>query len=75
MSQQNELLTASEGWQTRILIAGSVLGALIGAGTAYLLIRTAAEKHGGPPKIGTGDAVKTAIGIIGLMRGIASLDD
>jgi len=75
MSEQNQLLTASEGWQTRILLVGTVLGALIGAGTAYLLIRTADEKHAGPPKISTGDAVKTVIGVVGLMRGIASLGD
>ena len=48
---------------------------MLGVATAYLLIRTAEEKHGGLPKISTGDAVKSVIGVIGLMRGIASLGD
>lgn len=72
---ENEIITPNEGWQTRVLVIGAVAGALIGAATAYLMIRTAAEKQGGPPKISTGDAIKTAVGVIGLMRGIASLGD
>ena len=49
--------------------------AVIGAGTAYLLARTAEESGGGPPQISTGDAVKAAVGVIGVVRGIASLGD
>lgn len=70
-----EILTPNENWQNRFLLIGTVLGAAVGAATAYLVIRTAKEKHSGPPKISTGDAVKTAVGVIGLMRGIASLGD
>ncbi|MCL4871276.1 MAG: hypothetical protein KJ063_20130 [Anaerolineae bacterium] len=69
----NQITSANENWQTRVLLVGTVLGAAVGAATAYLLIRTTSEKQSGPPKISTGDAVKTAVGVIGLMRGIASL--
>lgn len=62
-------------WRTKTLILGAVVGALIGVGTAYLLARTAEESGGGPPQISTGDAIKSAIGIVGLVRGIASLGD
>ena len=65
----------ADNWKTQTLIAGAIVGALIGAGTAYLLARTAEESGGGPPQITTGDAIKSAIGVIGLMRGIASLGD
>ncbi len=62
-------------WRTKTLIIGGVIGALIGVSTAYLLARTAEESSGGPPKISTGDAIKSAIGIVGLVRGIAALGD
>lgn len=54
---------------------GAFIGALVGAGTAYLLARTAEESGGGPPQISTGDAIKSAIGIVGIVRGIAALGD
>lgn len=62
-------------WRTKTLIIGGVIGALIGISTAYLLARTAEESGGGPPKISTGDAIKSAIGVVGLVRGIAALGD
>ncbi|MFW6068338.1 MAG: hypothetical protein ACOC9E_02015 [Chloroflexota bacterium] len=62
-------------WRTKTLIIGGVIGALIGISTAYLLARTAEESGGGPPQITTGDAIKSAIGVVGLVRGIASLGD
>lgn len=68
-------MTTTDSWRTKTLILGGVIGALIGVGTAYLLARTAEESGGGPPKISTGDAIKSAIGVVGLVRGIASLGD
>lgn len=68
-------MTATDSWRTKTLILGGIIGALVGVGTAYLLARTADESGGGPPKISTGDAIKSAIGIVGIMRGIASLGD
>lgn len=62
-------------WKTKILVLGAVMGALLGLGTAYLLVRTAEENNGGPPQISTTDTIKTILGVIGLMRGIASLGD
>lgn len=68
-------MTTTDSWRTKTLILGGIIGALIGVGTAYLLARTAEESGGGPPKISTGDAIKSAIGVVGLVRGIASLGD
>lgn len=62
-------------WRTRVLLIGAGIGAVVGVATAYLLARTAEESGGGPPKISTGDAVKAAVGVIGVVRGIASLGD
>lgn len=66
---------ANNNWKTQTLIIGAVVGALIGLGTGYLLTRTAEESGGQPPKITTGDAFKIALGVIGVVRGIASLGD
>lgn len=68
-------MTTTDNWRTKTLVVGALVGALIGVATAYLLARTAEESGGGPPQISTGDAIKSAVGIVGLVRGIASLGD
>ena len=68
-------MSTMDNWKTKTLITGAIVGALVGAGTAYLMARTAEESGGGPPQISTGDAIKSALGIVGLMRGIAALGD
>ena len=60
-------------WKIKVMLIGTVIGAVVGLGTAYLLARTAEESHDGPPKIKTGDALKAGVNIIGVMRGIAAL--
>lgn len=67
--------TSDPNWKNRIIIIGTLIGALLGFGSAYLLARTADESGSGPPHITTGDAIKTAITVIGVMRGIASLGE
>jgi gas vesicle protein len=60
-------------WKTKVLLIGTVAGALVGLSTAYLLARTAEEESNGPPKISTADALKASISVIGVARGIAAL--
>lgn len=60
-------------WKTRVLVTGTIIGALVGLGTAYLLARTAEENQNGPLRIKTGDALKAGVNVIGVMRGIAAL--
>jgi hypothetical protein len=67
--------SVDESWKTKAMILGGAIGALIGVGTVYLMARTAEERGGRPPQISTTDAVKAAVGVIGLMRGIASLGE
>lgn len=71
MNQEN----LNPNWKTNLLLIGAVSGALIGAGTAYLLARSAENSQGGPPEISTRDLLGTGIAIIGVIRGIASLGD
>lgn len=69
MNQENS------NWKTNLLIVGAIGGALIGAGAAYLLARSAESSRGGPPEISTKDLLGTGIAIIGVIRGIAALGD
>lgn len=62
-------------WKTKLLILGAIVGAVFGVVSAYLLARSAEESRGGPPQVSTGDMVKTAIGVVGVMRGIAALGE
>lgn len=62
-------------WKTNLLLVGALGGAVIGAGTAYLLARSAESNRGGPPEISTKDLLTTGIAIIGVIRGIAALGD
>ena len=69
-------MTRNNDWKTKTYIIGTVVGAAIGFGTAYLFARSAEERgDGSPPRISTGDAIKSAVGVIGIMRGIAALGD
>ena len=60
-------------WKTKTLLIGALIGAIAGAGTAYLMIRTAEENESGMPEIKTTDAIKAVLNVIGLVRGIAAL--
>ena len=67
--------SSNPNWKTNLLLVGAIGGALIGAGTAYLLARSSENNRGGPPEIATKDLLSTGIAIIGVIRGIASLGD
>ena len=75
MRSENMNETPNPNWKTNLLLVGALGGALIGAGTAYLLARSAESNRGGPPEISTKDLLSTGIAIIGVIRGIASLGD
>lgn len=67
------MLESNNNWKTKVIIGSTLLGAASGLIAGYLLSRTAEERGDGPPKVKTGDALRLAVGIIGLVRGIAAL--
>jgi hypothetical protein len=60
-------------WKTKVLIVSTVVGAMTGLLTGFLLSRTAEESGDSPPEINTLDAIKVVLGVIGVVRGIAAL--
>lgn len=73
---------SDESWKSRTMIAGGVLGTLIGIGAALMYIRAEEDelekaRNQPPPRkrIAPGAALPIAIGILGVLRQIASLAD
>jgi hypothetical protein len=55
------------GWKTRTMALGAVLGALTGLGAAFILIQRA-EMQDEQPKLSAGEGVKVGLGVLGLLR-------
>jgi hypothetical protein len=61
-------------WKTKALLMGGVLGALLGVGTAYLLVQRA-EREGEPLSIGTGEGIRLGMLVMGMLRQVAQIGD
>jgi len=72
MEQQSGL-----SWKTKLMIFGGILGALVGAGGAYLYVRSVDAEQGGaalkPRPVKPTAAVSVGLSVLGLLRQIASL--
>ena len=69
------MLENNNNWKTKTLVMSVLIGAAVGLGTGYLLTRSAEEQGGQPPEMTTGDAIKAALGIFGVVRGIVALGE
>ena len=75
LNQELAAMNDTSDWETRVIVVGGILGAVVGVLTSYLLIRTSREANAGPPAITTGDAFKVGITAVGLVRSIAALGE
>jgi hypothetical protein len=66
---------SEQNWKIKVIVGATAIGAASGLVAGYLLSRTSEEQGGGPPRVKTSDALRLAIGVIGLVRGIAALGD
>jgi hypothetical protein len=74
MSTSVDMDQATGDWKTKTLIIGAVLGALIGAGGAYMLIQNA-ERQGNVVSVTAGDGVKLGLMVLGVLRQVAALGE
>jgi hypothetical protein len=75
MSEETTNNNNNDSWSNKWLVGGTLLGALLGLATAYLMVNNARATHGGPPEIGVGEGVGATIAILGVVRSLASLGD
>jgi hypothetical protein len=61
-----------QSWRTKILVIGVAVGALVGAGAAYLYSQRAEELRY-KPEFSTGDGVRLGVLLLGLLRSIQEL--
>lgn len=59
-------------WKTKTMILGTVIGAVAGAVSAFLLIQRA-ERESTTPKLTTGEGIQVGLGVLGLLRLISGL--
>ena len=74
MSKDHEIETTSTNWKSKTILAGMAIGALVGAGTAILLVQRA-EREQSTVKVGTGEGIKLGMILLGMLRQIAQLGD
>lgn len=61
-------------WKIKTLILGTILGALTGLGTAYLLTRRA-EREGKPLSITSSQGIRLGVLLLGFIRQLLTLDE
>lgn len=65
---------ADNSWKLKTLVAGGVVGLLMGLGAAYLLTKRA-EQKGSSLSITPGKGVQLGVLLAGLLRSIVSLGE
>ena len=74
MPEENLNITEYEGWQTKALLIGAALGALVGLGAAYLFVQRA-KGGDGQPDLTPGEGVKLGLLLLGLLRQVAEMGE
>ena len=74
MSERVGTEPGAENWKIKIMVIGAVLGAVLGAGAAFLLIQKA-EGEDGNVSVSAGDGLKIGATVIGLLRQVAQLGE
>ena len=75
MSEDRPVVYQDDSWRNRAMLAGGIIGSLIGVSAAYLYVRASEEasESGSPKSLKTGDAVRVGVALTALVRQIAEL--
>jgi hypothetical protein len=69
--------SSSGDWKTKVMLLGGIAGALVGAGAAYLYVRSVEAEQGGtaltPRPVKPTAAVSVGLSVLSLLRQIANL--
>lgn len=74
MNEKVEMEQATDNWKVKTLIAGALIGTLIGIGAAYLLVQKA-EKVNDRVSVTAGEGIKLGLTVLGLLRQVTQLGD
>ncbi|MDD2694975.1 MAG: hypothetical protein PHD58_03520 [Anaerolineales bacterium] len=69
-----EDLMVESNWKAKALVVGALVGALVGVGSAYLMIQRA-EREDGEMRMGTGEGIKLGLLVLGLLRQVSQLGE
>ncbi len=71
---EEEYTEAGSDWKSKTLLLGVIVGALVGAGAAYLIIQRA-DRREGEVRLSAGEGVKLGLLVFGLLRQVAQLGE
>jgi len=63
-----------KNWKTKTIALGTLIGALVGAASAYFLVKRS-EAQDETPKLTAGEGVQVGLGVLGLLRLIAGFGE
>jgi ribose/xylose/arabinose/galactoside ABC-type transport system permease subunit len=72
MSDEAAIQESGINYETRVLVVGSLIGALVGLAGAFLLVKNN-ERKGTELQVTTGEGVKLSLIIMALLRQVADL--
>lgn len=71
---ESAIESTESNWKTRTILAGIVVGAAVGALSAYLLIQRA-ERENQALSVTAGEGVRLGMLVFGLLRQVATLGE
>jgi hypothetical protein len=72
--EQIDAIVETPDWKPKTLIIGTVIGALVGLGAAYLFLQRV-ESDKIPPRLKPADGVRLGVMVMALLRSVSELGE